>query len=76
MNKVKLGLFGIGLEAYWPQFKGLKPRLEGYLKVVAAPYLVQLQGPPRRAIIVGINEQGLALAGKINHFYFTRLLTK
>ncbi len=35
MNKVKLGLFGIGLEAYWPQFKGLKPRLEGYLKVVA-----------------------------------------
>lgn len=28
------GLFGIGLDAYWPQFKGLKKRLEGYLDVV------------------------------------------
>ena len=25
----RIGLFGIGLEAYWPQFKGLKRRLEG-----------------------------------------------
>jgi L-arabinose isomerase len=30
----RIGLFGIGLDAYWPQFKGLKPRLEGYLRVV------------------------------------------
>jgi len=30
----RVGLFGIGLDAYWPQFKGLKPRLEGYLKEV------------------------------------------
>jgi L-arabinose isomerase len=29
------GLFGIGLEAYWPQFDGLKERLEGYLGQVA-----------------------------------------
>jgi L-arabinose isomerase len=28
---LRVGLFGIGLEAYWDQFKGLKPRLEGYL---------------------------------------------
>jgi L-arabinose isomerase len=27
----KIGLFGIGLDAYWPQFPGLKERLEGYL---------------------------------------------
>jgi L-arabinose isomerase len=27
----KIGLFGIGLDAYWPQFAGLKDRLEGYL---------------------------------------------
>jgi L-arabinose isomerase len=27
---VKIGLFGIGLDTYWPQFKGLKERLEGY----------------------------------------------
>lgn len=30
----KIGLFGIGLDAYWPQFEGLKPRLEGYLREV------------------------------------------
>jgi L-arabinose isomerase len=30
----KVGLFGIGLAAYWPQFKGLKARLEGYQKIV------------------------------------------
>lgn len=29
-----VGLFGIGLAAYWPQFKGLKPRLERYQRIV------------------------------------------
>jgi L-arabinose isomerase len=32
---LKIGLFGIGLDAYWPQFKGLKDRLEGYLEEVS-----------------------------------------
>ncbi len=32
--KLKIGLFGIGLDAYWPQFKGLKERLEGYIEEV------------------------------------------
>lgn len=27
---MKIGLFGIGLETYWPQFKGLLPRLKDY----------------------------------------------
>ena len=31
---LKLGLFGIGLDAYWPQFEGLKERLEGYLDIL------------------------------------------
>ena len=31
----KIGIFGIGLDTYWPQFEGLKERLEGYLKIVA-----------------------------------------
>ncbi len=31
---LKIGLFGIGLDAYWPQFAGLKERLEGYLTEV------------------------------------------
>jgi L-arabinose isomerase len=30
----RVGLFGIGLDTYWPQFPGLKERLEGYLGVV------------------------------------------
>lgn len=33
-STLKIGLFGIGLEAYWEQFDGLKNRLEGYLAIV------------------------------------------
>ena len=33
---LKIGLFGIGLDAYWPQFKGLRERLEGYLEEVGS----------------------------------------
>ena len=32
----KVGLFGIGLDTYWPQFPGLEERLEGYVTQVAA----------------------------------------
>ena len=32
---LRIGLFGIGLDTYWPQFEGLKERLEGYLGRVA-----------------------------------------
>jgi len=35
-HPVRIGLFGIGLDTYWPQFAGLKERLEGYLGEVAA----------------------------------------
>ncbi len=31
---LRVGLFGIGLDTYWPQFKGLKLRLEGYVREV------------------------------------------
>ncbi len=30
MSTARVGVFGIGLAAYWPQFAGLKERLEGY----------------------------------------------
>ena len=30
----KIGLFAIGLDAYWPQFAGLEERLTGYLDLV------------------------------------------
>jgi L-arabinose isomerase len=33
-HSFKIGLFAIGLEAYWAQFTGLKDRLEGYLSEV------------------------------------------
>ncbi|MFA6126878.1 MAG: arabinose isomerase [Bacteroidales bacterium] len=33
-NQLNIGLFGIGLDTYWPQFEGLKSRLEGYLSEV------------------------------------------
>jgi len=33
-SNLKIGLFGIGLDTYWPQFTGLKERLEVYLHVV------------------------------------------
>ncbi|WP_448633839.1 hypothetical protein [Pedobacter panaciterrae] len=34
-SKVRIGLFGIGLQAYWDQFTGLKQRLTEYIEVVA-----------------------------------------
>ncbi|RQP19347.1 arabinose isomerase [Parapedobacter defluvii] len=32
--RLKIGLFGIGLDVYWDQFEGLKTRLLGYLQQV------------------------------------------
>jgi L-arabinose isomerase len=32
---LRVGLFGIGLDTYWPQFAGLEDRLKGYLGRVA-----------------------------------------
>ncbi len=34
VSRGRIGLFGIGLAAYWPQFPGLKERLEGYQREV------------------------------------------
>ncbi|MDP9081098.1 MAG: arabinose isomerase [Bacteroidota bacterium] len=31
---LKVGLFGIGLQAYWEQFEGLEQRLTGYVEIV------------------------------------------
>ncbi|HEX9598535.1 MAG TPA: hypothetical protein VF963_04090, partial [Gaiellaceae bacterium] len=32
----RVGIFGIGLAAYWPQFEGLRDRLEGYQQGIQA----------------------------------------
>jgi len=50
MHKTKIGLFGIGLDTYWPQFKGLKTRLEGYLREVHR----QLKRPGMQVVDLGL----------------------
>lgn len=35
MNTTKIGLFGIGLDTYWPQFGGLLDRLTGYQQQIS-----------------------------------------
>ena len=47
---LRVGLFGIGLEAYWPQFKGLKKRLEGYLEVTSR----RLAKPGMKVVNLGL----------------------
>src|SRR3954471_22038277 len=32
--RARVGVFGIGLDTYWPQFEGLKERIEGYQRRV------------------------------------------
>src|SRR6267143_3668230 len=44
------GLFGIGLDAYWPQFEGLQQRLTGYIQQVAQ----RLERPGIRVINLGL----------------------
>ncbi len=34
--KINIGLFGIGLDTYWPQFEGLRERLIGYQEQIGA----------------------------------------
>jgi len=47
---LRVGLFGIGLDAYWPQFAGLKERLEGYVARVA----VKLERPGVEVVNLGL----------------------
>ena len=44
-----------------------------YLIRVLSPRLLALQGPPVRALIVGINEQGLSLAERMRRSPYSRL---
>ena len=47
---LRVGLMGIGLDAYWSQFQGLEARLRGYLDVVAA----KVGGGQREVIPLGL----------------------
>ena len=44
------GIFGIGLDAYWPQFEGLHERLTGYLGQVAK----RIERPGVRMVNLGL----------------------
>ncbi len=46
----KLGLFGIGLDTYWPQFSGLKERLLGYQSFIAE----RLSSPTAEVVDAGL----------------------
>jgi L-arabinose isomerase len=35
-SRANIGIFGIGLAAYWPQFEGLKEKLQGYQRELEA----------------------------------------
>lgn len=50
MKNVKVGLFGIGLDTYWPQFEGLLQRLEGYQNQIAT----KMEGFGAEVINVGL----------------------
>ena len=47
---LRIGLFGIGLDTYWPQFPGLKERLEGYVARVAQ----KLERPGAEIVNLGL----------------------
>ena len=47
---LRVGLFGIGLDTYWPQFAGLEARLKGYLDKVAA----KLKRPHVQVVNLGL----------------------
>ena len=47
---LKIGLFGIGLDTYWPQFAGLEERLKGYTNQVAQ----RLAGPNVEVVNLGL----------------------
>jgi L-arabinose isomerase len=49
-DQLKVGLFGIGLDAYWPQFPGLKDRLIGFTDQVAQ----KLQSSRAQVINLGL----------------------
>jgi L-arabinose isomerase len=62
----RVGVFGIGLAAYWPQFEGLRERLEGYQQGIEA----RLEGMGGEIVSGGLvdtpqsaRRAGAALAG-------------
>jgi L-arabinose isomerase len=49
-HNLRVGLFGIGLDTYWPQFEGLRDRLLAYLELVEQ----RLGGPGVHVVNLGL----------------------
>ena len=49
-HTLRIGLFGIGLDTYWPQFKGLRERLTGYIGQLAR----RLERPGVQVVNLGL----------------------
>ena len=62
-NSARVGVFGIGLATYWPQFEGLKERIEGYQRRVEER-VRELGGEVVSAGLVD-TEQGARTAGDL-----------
>src|SRR3954451_11897455 len=60
-HRARVGVFGIGLATYWPQFEGLKERIEGYQRRVEQR-VGELGGEVVSAGLVD-SEQGARAAG-------------
>jgi L-arabinose isomerase len=62
-TEAKVGVFGIGLAAYWPQFEGLKERLQGYQRAVET----RLRGLGAQVVSAGLVDSapGAVVAGDL-----------
>src|SRR4051812_26420065 len=60
----RVGVFGIGLAAYWPQFPGLRERLEGYQHEVER----RLAASGAEIISAGLVDTAPAAAAAGEHF--------
>ena len=57
--------FSAAVVVNWLWFAPVAQLLSHWALRKAAPHLVRLQGPPLRAVVVGMNEQGCSLADRL-----------
>lgn len=68
-----IAVFDINAVLAWLVVAPVSMMVAQFALQMAAPALVELQGPPQRAIIVGMNEQGVALASRVGETPYSRI---